>query len=236
MRAVALIPARGGSERVSRKNLARLEGRSLVRRALETTLASGFECVALSSDSDEILAEAEGLQVARVRRPVELASSTARTFDVVVHALAELERAEGRFDVVAVVQATSPFTAPEDLAGARELLERSGAASVVSVVRIEAGLHPLKLKLLDADGRLTAFLAEDALTPSHELPPLWTRNGSVYLSRREVIDTGSLIDEADVRGYEMPAERSFDIDTERDLAFARFLSEGPLREEPQNPS
>lgn len=236
MRAVAVIPARSGSERLPRKNLATLEGRSLVRRALETALAAGFDCVALSSDSDEILAEAEGLQVACVRRPVVLASSTARTFDVVIHALAELERAEERFDVVAVVQATSPFTASEDLAGARELLERSGAASVVSVARLEAGLHPLKLKLLDADGRLTAYLAEDALTPSHELPPLWTRNGSVYLSRREVLDGGSLIDETDVRGYEMPTERSFDIDTERDLAFARFLSKELLREEPPNPS
>ena len=141
MRAVAVIPARSGSERLPRKNLATLEGRSLVRRALETALAAGFDCVALSSDSDEILAEAEGLQVACVRRPVVLASSTARTFDVVIHALAELEREE-RFDVVAVVQATSPFTAPEDLAGARELLERSGAASVVSVARLEAGLPP----------------------------------------------------------------------------------------------
>jgi CMP-N,N'-diacetyllegionaminic acid synthase len=225
VRALAVVPARGGSVRVPRKNLATIAGRTLVRRALETALAAPFALVALSSEDDEILAESDGLDVARVVRPAVLASATARTFDVVLHALRELEEEHGRFDAVAVVQATSPFTAPEDLASALELLDQSGAASVVSVARIDAGRHPLKLKRLAPDGRLTAYVAEDAMTPSHELPVLWKRNGSVYLSRREVLDRGMLIDDTDVRGYEMPAERSFDIDTPRDLAFARFLAE-----------
>ncbi|HXH88072.1 MAG TPA: acylneuraminate cytidylyltransferase family protein [Gaiellaceae bacterium] len=224
MRTLAVIPARGGSERVPRKNLALLEGRTLVRRALETAGASPFDCVALSSDDDEILAEAEGLEVVAVPRPSSLGTATTRTFDVVQHALGTLER-PGRFDAVAVIQATSPFTLPGDLAGALALLEETGAASVVSVSRLEPGRHPLKLKRLDADWRLTPYLAEDGLTPSHELPPLWVRNGSIYLSRRFVLDGGRLIDENDVRGYEMPTERSFDIDTPRDLAFARFLVE-----------
>ncbi len=127
---LAVVPARSGSQRLPRKNLATLEGRSLVRRALDTALAAGcFDCVALTSDTDEILAEAEGLQVAsRATAGRARVGSTARTFDVVSHALAELERAEERFDAVAVVQATSPFTAPEDLAGARRAAraERSG--------------------------------------------------------------------------------------------------------------
>jgi CMP-N,N'-diacetyllegionaminic acid synthase len=144
---LAIIPARGGSERLPRKNLALLEGRTLVRRALETALAAPFASVALSSDEDEILAEARTLDVIAIRRPASLATSAARSYDVVVHALAELER-DGRFDAVAVVQATSPFTAPEDLTGALGLLERTGAASVVSVVRLETATHPLKLKQL----------------------------------------------------------------------------------------
>lgn len=226
MRTVAVIPARGGSRRVTRKNLERLGDRTLVRRALETALAAGcFETVALSSEDDEILAEAAGLDVATLKRPAELATDTARALDVVQHALAELETA-GRFEAVAVVQATSPFTAPEDLAGAVTLLEESGAESVVSVSRLEAGLHPLKLKLLAPDGRLLPYLEDDALTPSHELPPVWTRNGSIYLSRRDVLDRGLLVSDRDVRGYEMPPERSYDVDTPRDLAFARFLVEG----------
>jgi CMP-N-acetylneuraminic acid synthetase len=223
VRTLAIVPARGGSRRVPRKNLAVLDGRTLVRRALDTALAARcFERVALSSDDEEILREAGGLDVAVVRRPRELASDTARAYDVVVHALGELERT-GRFDAVAVVQATSPFTAPEDLAGAVALLAASGAASVVSVVRLEAAIHPLKLKRLQDDRRLLPFLADDALTPSHDLPPLWVRNGSIYVSRREVLDRGELVDDGDTRGYEMPQERSYDIDTPRDLAFAEFL-------------
>jgi CMP-N,N'-diacetyllegionaminic acid synthase len=220
VRVLGLVPARGGSRRVKNKNLAVLEGRTLVRRALETSIAAGcFATVALSSEDPAILAEADGLPVELVERPPELATDTALSYDVVVHAL----RVLGDFDAVAVVQCTSPFTAAEDLAGTVALLERTGADSAVSVSEVESGLHPWKLKRLEGD-RLLPFLQDDDMKPSHELPPLWIRNGSIYVSRRSVIDGGRLVSD-DVRGYPMPPERSLDIDTERDLEFARFLLE-----------
>jgi len=220
VRVLGLVPARGGSTRVPRKNLARLGGRTLVRRALETALAAAcFEVVALSSENDEILAEAEGLEVTPLRRPAELATETARARDFAQHAFAEL----GDFEALAIVQCTSPFTAPEDVRGAVELLERSGAESVVTVRVADAAYHPLKLKRLEGD-RLLPFLEDDRLTPSHELERLWVRNGSVYAFRRDVVLEQGL-EADDVRGYEMPAERSFDIDTPEDLAFAEFLVE-----------
>jgi CMP-N-acetylneuraminic acid synthetase len=220
VKTLGLVPARGGSTRLPRKNLATLQGKTLVRRALETALAAGcFEVVALSSEDDEILAEAQGLDVVALRRPAELATATSRAADVARHALAEL----GEFDALAIVQATSPFTAPEDVAEAVALLERTGAESVVTVSRIDAALHPAKLKRLEGD-RLLPFLEDDRLTPSHDLPPLWVRNGSVYVYRRDVVGRG-LETAEDVRGYEMPSERSFDIDTPRDLAVARYLTE-----------
>ena len=220
MRVLGLVPARGGSTRVRRKNLARLGGRTLVRRALETALAAGcFDVVALSSDDDEILAEAEGLDVVAVKRPPELATDTARAREFARHAFDEL----GEFDALAIVQCTSPFTAPEDVRGAVELLERTGAGSVVTVTVADAAHHPLKMKRLDGD-RLLPYLEDDRLTPSHELERLWVRNGSVYAFRRDVVLENGL-EADDVRGYEMPAERSFDIDTPEDLAFAEFLVE-----------
>ncbi len=222
IRALAVVPARGGSRRVPRKNLAELGGETLVRHALKTAVAAGcFDTVALSTEDAEIAAEADGLDVVLLDRPPELATDDALAYDVVRHALDMLERDAG-FDVVAVVQATSPFTSPTDVEGAVAMLARTGAASVVSVVKVEAGLHPLKLKLLEGD-RLVPYLAEDGLAPSQLLPELWMRNGSVYVSRRDVLNTGRLIDERDVRAFVMPAERSLDIDTPRDLAFARFL-------------
>jgi CMP-N-acetylneuraminic acid synthetase len=217
---LALIPARGGSRRVPGKNLAELGGKTLVRRALETSLAAGcFATVALSSDDPAILAEADGLDVVAIQRPAELATDTALALDVTLHALREL--GPERYDAVAIVQCTSPFTAPGDLAGTVELLERTGAGSAVTVARVEAALHPLKLKRLEGD-RLLPYLEEDGMTPSHALPPLWVRNGSAYVTRRAELEAGNLVSE-DVRGYEMPAERSLDIDTPRDLAFAAFL-------------
>jgi CMP-N-acetylneuraminic acid synthetase len=176
--------------------------------------------VALSSEDDEILAEADGLDVVAVRRPPELATDTARAAEFALHALKALDDEGSPFEAVAIVQCTSPFTSPEDVAGAVGLLERTGAESVVTVSRIEAAHHPAKLKVLDGD-RLLPFLEDDRLMPSHELPPLWARNGSVYVFRRDVVERGLEAD--DVRGYEMPTERSFDIDTARDLAIAEFL-------------
>jgi CMP-N-acetylneuraminic acid synthetase len=228
MRALGLIPARGGSRRTPGKNLARLGGVTLVRRALDTALASGaFDVVALSSDDPAILAEADPLvDVLQIVRPAELAGDTARAYDAVVHAIGEAERDGGTFDAIAIVQCTSPFTAPEDLRGAMEMLESTGAESVVSVVELDAAAHPLKLKRMEGD-RLLPFLEDDRMRPSHELPPLWVRNGSIYASRREVIERGELVS-ADVLGFRMPPERSHDVDTPRDLALAELLWEkGP---------
>jgi CMP-N,N'-diacetyllegionaminic acid synthase len=223
MRVLGLVPARGLSKRAPGKNLARLGGRTLVRRALETTLDSGcFDVVALSSDDDRILAEARGLDVVTMKRAPELAGDDVRIAAVVSDALERLERLGPAFEAVAIVQCTSPFTAPEDLEGAVALLARSGAESVVSVVRAPAASHPAKLKRLEGD-RLLPFLEDDRLAPSQDLPPLWVRNGSVYVFRRDVVERG--LDATDVRGYEMPAERSHDIDTPTDLAFAEFLLE-----------
>ena len=224
MRVLAVVPARGGSRRAPGKNLAVLGGRTLVRRALDASVAAGcFATVALSSDDPAILAEGRRVAgVVVVERPPELATDTARSYHVVRHAVDTLEQGgDGTYDAVAIVQCTSPFTTPEDLAGAVAHLERSGADSVVSVARVEATMHPLKLKRLEGD-RLLPYLEDDDLAPSHELPPLWQRNGSIYLSRRAVIAGGRILGD-DVRGFEMPPERSLDIDTPTDLAFAEFL-------------
>lgn len=228
MRVLGLIPARGGSQRVERKNLAVLGGETLVRRALDTALAARcFATVALSSEDPEILAEADGLEVVRIERPAELATDTARSLDAVLHAL---DVVEGEFDAVGIVQCTSPFTAPEDLAGAVEMLERTGAGSVVSIARVQAALHPLKLKRLE-DDRLLPWLEDDRMAPSHELPELWVRNGSIYLTPVETLRRGQILAD-DQRGYVMPPERSHDVDTPEDLAFAEFLLSGGPRNGP----
>ncbi|HEY6892087.1 MAG TPA: acylneuraminate cytidylyltransferase family protein [Solirubrobacter sp.] len=221
MRVLGLVPARGGSRRLQGKNLERIDGITLVRRALETSIAARcFATVALSSDDERILAEADGLPVVALTRPERLATDTATTLDVVLHALDALDET---YDAVGIVQCTSPFTAPEDLAGATAMLEAASGGSVVTVARVEAAVHPLKLKRLDGD-RLLPWLQDDRMLPSHALPELWVRNGSAYLTRVETLRAGHIMDPEVQRGYVMPPERSFDIDTPRDLALARLLA------------
>ena len=224
MRTLGLVPARGGSKRLPQKNLATLGGTTLVRRALETCCAAEtLAAVALSTDDAAILAEADGLAVHRIERPAHLATDEARTHAVVVHALDQLD---GDFDAVAVVQCTAPFTLPADVDATVRLLDSTGADAAVTVMPVANIAHPAKLKRMEGD-RLVPFLADDRMAPSHELPPLWVRNGSVYAARRATIEAGSL-DGPDTRGYVMPPERSLDIDTELDLAFAEFLlARGP---------
>jgi CMP-N,N'-diacetyllegionaminic acid synthase len=227
---LGIVPARGGSRRVPGKNLARIGGRTLVRRALETSLASGaLAALALTSEDDEILAEADGLDgVEVVCRPPELSTDTARSFDVILHALAEVEKRTGdRYDAIAVMQCTSPFTAPDDVKRTIDLLANDpDAGSAVSVMEVDMVHHPIKLKRIE-EGRLVPFLEADSMTPSHELPRLYVRNGSVYVSRRTIIDGGVFVAE-DALAYEMPEERSLDVDTPLDLEFAEFLEQRRL--------
>jgi CMP-N-acetylneuraminic acid synthetase len=224
MQVLGLVPARAGSRRLPGKNVALLGGRTLVRRTLETALAARrLAAVALSSDDPRALAEAEALPaVIAVRRPAELASDTAASFDVVAHARGEVERVLAkRFDAVALLQCTSPFTAPEDIDGAIELMQRTGAGSVLSVAEADMAYHPTKLRRLVGD-RLIPLSGSGKLVPSHELDTFWVSNGSVYLARADTLEAGSLTSD-DVRGLPMPRRRSHDIDTVEDLEYARFL-------------
>lgn len=225
---LGLVPARGGSARIADKNLAKIGGRSLVRRALETTAAaSRVGAVALSSDDDRILAEGSAVDsVLLIRRPPALATPTATSVSAVEHALAEVElRGGGPFDAVALVQCTSPFTRPGDINGAIETMERTGSGSVFSVGPLHHAFHPVKARLLVGD-RLIPYGEVEGLLAAHELPDLWINNGSVYLSHRRTIAAG-LLASGDLRAYPMPAERSLDVNSWLDLEFARFLAERP---------
>ena len=233
MRVLALIPARGGSRRVPRKNLAPLGGITLVRRVLETALASTrVDAVILSSEDDAILAEAEGLDVLAHRRSAALASDTARAYDVAVDALAAAEASLGAFDVLALVQCTTPFTLPVDVDEALAKLEATpDARSIVTIVQAPDVAQPLKLKRFER-GRVRPYLDDDALTPSHELPELWVRNGALYACRVALLGEGLLV-ESEPLGHPMPPERSIDINTPLDLAFCEFLLQRSPVESPR---
>lgn len=225
MRVLGIVPARGGSKRVPRKNVRPLGGKPLVVWAIEAALAAKqLARVVLSSDDDEVLAlGAHHAEVVCLRRPDEISTDTAPAIDYVRHAQRELAlRGEAPFDAIAIVQPSSPFTEPTDVDAGVTLLEQSGADSAVSVMQLDHAIHPLKLKRLEGD-KLLPFLEEERGRMSdHQLPKLFVRNGSVYVSAAKTIARGEIIGE-DSRGFVMPRERSIDINDELDFSFAEFL-------------
>ena len=225
MRVLGIVPARAGSKRLPGKNLQLLGGKTLVARAIDTALgASTVSAVAVSSDDPRVLAIARASGAIALERPSELATDTSPAVDYVRHAFDVLEAEGGaRFDAVAIVQPTSPFTSTADVDATVRLLETTGADSAASVMELDHAIHPFKLKRMDEEGRLLAYLQEEGgRMAAHEIPRLYVRNGSVYVTRRDVIEAGQIIG-ADCRGYVMPRTRSVDINDELDLRFAEFL-------------
>ena len=218
MRVLGIVPARAGSKRIPRKNLRQLAGKPLVMWAVDAAKqAKRIDRLVVSSDDPEVLSVAGSIAL---KRPAELSTDTSPAIDYVKHAL---EATGEKFDAVAIVQPSSPFTLGSDIDATIDLLEQSGAESAVSVVEVAHDLHPVKLKRMEGTKLLPYYEEERGRMASHELPQVYVRNCSVYVARRSLIERGLIISE-DCRGYEMPRSRSIDINDELDLAFAEFLA------------
>lgn len=211
---LALVTARGGSKGLPRKNVLPAGGRPLIAWTIGAATGAEFVSrVAVSTDDDEIMeaARAWGADVP-FQRPPALASDTAASIDVVLHALEQLPG----YDYVVLLQPTSPLRTAADIDAALRLAEASGAPACVSVC--EAAQSPYWMYRLDGDGRLASLL-ESPVTASRrqDLPPVYVLNGAIYVARvdwlretRSFLGTGCI-------AYPMPVERSLDIDTPEDF-------------------
>jgi CMP-N-acetylneuraminic acid synthetase len=234
VRVLGIIPARKGSKRLPGKNVLPLGGTPLVARVIEAAqAASRIDRLIVTSDDEQVLQIAERYGASlRLVRPPQLAADESPAIDYVLHALGALEeRGEAPFDAVCILQPTSPFTLPADIDATIRLLETSGADTAVSVVELDHAVHPFKMKIMRGD-RLLSFIEEErGRMASYELPKIFVRNCSVYVTRRDIVLDKKQIIGDDCRGYVMPQTRSLDINTEMDLAFAEFLLERSLTKE-----
>lgn len=218
-RVLAVITARGGSKGLPRKNLLPFRGKPLLQWTIEAAQASAhIDRLILSSDDAEIRALAESLGCeAPFTRAAALSSDEARSIDVVLDAV---DRTPG-FDLVVLLQPTSPLRLAADIDGTLEALVRSEGNSAVSVG--PAPCHPWLVFNQDEAGRLVPY----AIPPAgagprrQDMPPAWRLNGAVYASdidwlRRERV----FVQAGDTVPYVMPVERSADIDTLEDLKAA----------------
>jgi CMP-N-acetylneuraminic acid synthetase len=196
MRRLALVPARGGSKGIPRKNIALLGGKPLIAWTIQAARsASSIDRVVVSTDDAEIaeIAVHYGAEVPFLR-PADLSGDRAAAQPVIAHAVSWLAVHEGwTAEAVAYLQPTSPLRGAADIDHAAELLTTRNADTVVSVVPVPHNMTPASL-MRECEGLLEFCMAEDQRQFSrHDKPRLYARNGpAILLARRAVIEAGTL--------------------------------------------
>jgi CMP-N-acetylneuraminic acid synthetase len=224
-RILGLIPARGGSKRLPRKNVLPLAGRPLIAWSIRAGLASRhITDLVVSTDDAEIadIAHRHGATVPFMRPP-ELASDTASSLDVMLHALHALAERGQYYDYLVELQPTSPLRSGADIDAAIELARQRRADAVISVCRTD---HPPEWSnTLPDDHALRDFFRPGVReTRSQDLPVSYRLNGAIYLfDCQRLLRTRSLDMDDKAYAYIMPRERSIDIDTALDLHIAEAI-------------
>ncbi|MFZ5906247.1 MAG: cytidylyltransferase domain-containing protein [Nitrospirota bacterium] len=221
---LALIPARGGSKGLTRKNILPFLGKPLIVWTIEEAMASTYlDRVIVSTDDDEIAAISKNCGAeAPFTRPAELATDDAKAIDVILHALDWLFVKNRRFDLVMVLQPTSPLRTKHDIDNAISLCFSKEAQAVISVC--ETSHHPYWSNILPADGCMKDFIRPEVLHKNRqELPTFYRLNGAVYLAYCDYLkETRSFYGDKTF-AYIMPASRSVDIDNEIDFKLAEVI-------------
>lgn len=214
MKVLALIPARGGSKGLPRKNILAANGRPLIAWTIQAAIdADCIDRVVLSSDDDEICAVAGeyGCDVP-FKRPSALATDEASSIDVVMHALRELRG----YDYIIVLQPTSPLRTSADINAAFNLMLDSDAPACVSICLADE--TPYWMYRLDAAGRMQALLELPAgITRRQDLPASYSLNGAIYIAKTDWLIKRKSFISSETVGYVMPKSRSLDIDTREDF-------------------
>jgi N-acylneuraminate cytidylyltransferase len=219
---LGLIPARGGSKGIPRKNLRRLGGKPLLQWTAEAARASGYlDSVILSTDDPEIeeFGSSLGIDVP-FRRPVEHATDEAPAAQVILHALGALDR---RYDLIVYLQPTSPFRTSDDIDRAIERLVESGVDACVSVH--EAPLRADLLFYADADGRLEPVTGSLPAALRQRSRPCFVLNGAVYVALVQAFERDRTFLTERTVAYVMPVDRSLDLDKPADFELAEVTLE-----------
>jgi CMP-N-acetylneuraminic acid synthetase len=219
LRVLGIIPARGGSKGIPRKNIRILAGKPLLQYTAEAALAcKQLQRVVLTTEDEEIAEVGRrcGLDVPFLRPP-ELACDDTPTLPVLQHAVAVLEKAGDHYDAICLLQPTTPLRRTEDIRGCITLLEETGADSVVTVLPVPPEHNPHWVYFTTADGFLKLSTGEVTPIPRRQsLPSAFHREGSVYLVRRSVLMTSNSLFGSKVAGFVVDRSKTVNIDTPED--------------------
>ena len=223
---LAIIPARGGSKGIPKKNIRDLAGKPLIAWTIEECKKSKYiDRFILSSDNEEIINVARqwGCEVPFIRPP-ELAQDDTPGNDVIVHALHWFNvNEEKKYDFFVLLQPTSPLRKQTHIDSAIKLFaENKDANSLVSVSEVNE--HPFWMKKIDENGYLQDFIdKKENVTRRQDLPKVLSLNGAIYIS-----EISSFIEEpnfysGNCLGFKMDKKSSLDIDTMLDFEFANSI-------------
>jgi CMP-N,N'-diacetyllegionaminic acid synthase len=226
MKRLCTICARGGSKAVKGKNLRPLLGRPLIAHSLTQARASGlFDLIAVSSDAREILAVSQqyGADLL-IERPPELATDTAAKLPAIRHAVVAAEaHAQQRYDTLVDLDATSPLRLPEDIRAAVALLETAACRSVITGATARRSPY-FNLVERRRDGSVALSKAADPpVVRRQDAPACFDMNAAIYVWRRDAFLAEPRVFYDDTQLYEMPHERSVDLDSELDFTYIEFL-------------
>lgn len=216
MKVIAIIPARGGSKGIPKKNLVNFLGKPLLQWSIEAALNSKYITdVVVSSDDDDILRISQKHKnVIPIKRPKELALDTSRTEPVLAHVIESLKGTT--FDYLILLQPTSPLRKSDDIDEAFNKLLASYANSLISVC--SNNYHPYKSLRINNEGFLEGIINNEyPFFPRQELPQTYSANGAIYIIKvKDFIKNNSLITSKTLH-FKMSIESSLDIDSKIDL-------------------
>jgi CMP-N-acetylneuraminic acid synthetase len=225
MEVLGIIPARGGSKAIPRKNLALLSGKPLLAYTAAAALASKTLTRSIVSTDDEEIAQVGrslGLQVPFLR-PREISNDQAPMIEVLSHAL-EWVRASENYtpEVIVLLQPTSPLRKSEHVDESVQMLINHAADTVVSVIEVPHQFTPGSLMTV-LNGKLVSAIPAESVLRRQDKPTLYARNGpAVLVVRSETIQSGRLYGDTTLP-YVMSPSDSIDIDSPQDLLLAEFL-------------
>lgn len=232
-RILGVIPARGGSKGIPKKNLFPLAGQPLIAYSIEAALASELISeVVVSTDDEQIkaVALAHGAEVPFMR-PAELASDQALAIPTIQHAVRECEQRQGgKYDYVVMLQPTAPLRLAQDIDDSLTQLIAANADGLISIVDV-GNYHPAKMKLVEADQLLDYLPDMRENPPRQSLSPVYIVNGAIYATKRDVLMQANSFKGAHCLPFVMPRERSANIDELEDMVVAEYFLHKRLAKE-----
>lgn len=223
MKNIAVIPARSGSKGLKDKNIKLMNGKPLLAYSIEAALQSGiFDCVHVSTDSDSYaeIGRKYGADIPFLRSD-EMATDSAGSWDVVLEVIQKYKDLGQTYDMVTLLQPTSPLRNKEDIISAYMEYKEKKAQAIVSVCEMEHS--PLWSNVLPNDLSMEGFVKHQANRQRQKLDKYYRINGAIYMVSVPFLEDGTNIYRQGCYAYVMDSRKSIDIDTQLDFDIAEYL-------------